>query len=282
MKYKLGLKPVQAQPRIQLCSYYTSDLPTVDSLKFPLGHPDAIQPEMLMNNILGCCAWSGSIEEVRLANALRGVTVNFTDKAVVENYEATGYKPGPEIKGFNPDGSAIIDPTAPQNPTDGGTDVHDLYELRKSTGIVDADGNYHKVVAYAGLTPGDFDEMLVALSLFDMVGIGIQVPDYCEPQFEAGQPWHLVRGFHRIEGGHYVSVCGATDKDCAQLYTWGAVGGITRPFYMRYNTVAVVALTEELFNGDKDIDGLDQELLAHDLQELNTGPVMSKAPHEAA
>jgi hypothetical protein len=51
---------------------------------------------------------------------------------------------------------------------------------------------------------------------------------------------------------------------------------------MRYNTVAVVALTEELFNGDKDIDGLDQELLAHDLQELNTGPVMSKAPHEAA
>ena len=261
MKYKLGLKPVETQPRVKLCDYYTSDLPTVDSLPQQFGHANAIKPQMFMNDQLGDCAIAGSIEEVRLANALRGVTVNFTDETAVQNYSA--------ITGYNP-----ADPSSDQ-----GTDVHQLFDYRKTTGIVDADGNYHKVVAYAGLTPGDFDELLVALSLFDMVGIGIEVPDYCEAQFESRQPWHLLHGPHRIEGGHYISVCGATDRNTAQLYTWGAVGGITRPFYAKFNTVAVVALTEELFADGS--AGVDFARLAKDLPELNTGPVMSKAPDAA-
>lgn len=260
MKYKLGLKPVQAQPRIMLRSYFTSDLPTVESLTFPFGHANAIKPHMFLNDRLGDCAIAGSIEEVRLANTLRGVTVNFTDQTALQNYSA--------ITGYNPD-----DPQSDQ-----GTDVHELYEYRKSTGIVDADGNFHKIAAYAGLTPGDFDELLIALSLFDMVGIGIQVPDYCESQFETGQPWHLVTGRHSIEGGHYISVCGATDRNTAQLYTWGAVGGITAPFYTRFNTVAAVALTEELFTDDKSPEGVDLAKLQADLAALNTGPVLARAP----
>jgi hypothetical protein len=259
VKYKLGLKPVVAQPRVRLCDYYTSDLPSVDSLTFPLGHADEIQPEMLANDRLGDCAIAGSIEEVRLANALRGVTVPFTDDTAIENYSA--------ITGYNPD-----DPG-----TDAGTDVHELFDYRKTTGIVDADGNYHKIVAYAGLTPGDFDELLVALSLFDMVGIGIQVPDYCQDQFAAGQPWHLLHGRHQIEGGHYIPVVGATDRNTAQLYTWGAKQDITAPFYAAMNTVAVIALTEELFTDGKSPEGVDMEKLAADLPEFNTGPVMAKA-----
>lgn len=246
-----------------LCDYFTSDLPSAADLTFPFGHANAIKPQMFMNDQLGDCAIAGSIEEVRLANALRGVTVPFTDETAVLNYSAA--------TGYNPD-----DPS-----TDQGTDVHELYEFRKTTGIVDANGTAHKIIAYAGLTPGDFDELLVALSLFDMVGIGIQVPDYCQTQFESGQPWHLVHGIHPIEGGHYISVCGATDRMTAQLYTWGAVQGITQPFYARYNTVAVVALTEELFNNDKSPEGIDMEKLQADLPQLNTGPVMEKAPHAA-
>jgi hypothetical protein len=73
-------------------------------------------------------------------------------------------------------------------------------------------------------------------------------------------------------------VCGALDKQTAQLYTWGAVGGITAPFYAKYNTVAVVALTEELFADGKTIDGIDMAQLAHDLPEFNTGRVSTKAP----
>lgn len=260
MKYRLGLKPVVAQPRVRLCDYYNSGLPSVDSLTFPLGHADAIQPRMFCNDQLGDCAIAGSIEEIRLANALRGVTVNFTDDTAVENYSAiTGYVPG------DPD-------------TDQGTDVHELYDYRQSTGLVDADGNRHKIVAYAGLTPGDFDELLVALSLFEMVGIGIQVPDYCDAQFEAGQPWHLIPGRHRIEGGHYIPVVDATSRTEAGLFTWGGHGGITASFYSTFNTVAVVALTEEMFNDGKSPEGVDFARLAADLSLLNTGPVMAKAP----
>lgn len=260
MKYKLGLKPVVAQPRVRLCDYYTSDLPSVDSLKYPLGHSDLIQPRMFCNDELGDCAIAGSIEEIRLANALRGVTVNFTDETAIQNYsEITGYTPG--------------DPE-----TDQGTDVHQLYDYRQNIGLVDADGQRHKIVAYAGLTPGDFDELLVALSLFEMVGIGIQVPDYCDAQFEGGQPWHLVRGRHRIEGGHYIPVVDAASRGEAGLFTWGGHGGITAPFYTVYNTVAVVALTEEMFTGGKSPEGVDFDRLATDLNLLNTGPVMAKAP----
>ncbi|WP_136244755.1 hypothetical protein [Mycobacterium intracellulare] len=259
MRYKLGLRPVAAQPRVSLCAYYTSDLPDVESLKYPLGHADAIQPEMFCNDVVGDCAIAGSIEEVRLANALRGITVNFTDDTAIENYAAiTGYDGDPA--------------------TDNGTDVHQLYDYRQSTGIVDADGNYHKIVAYAGLTPGDFDELLIALSLFDMVGIGIKVPDYCDTQFANGQPWDLVTGRHQIEGQHYIPVVGATDRDLAQVYTWGATQGITSAFYNAMNTVAVVALTEELFSDGKTPEGIDRAKLAADLPQLNTGPVMAKAP----
>jgi hypothetical protein len=263
-RYKLGLKPVLAQPRMMLARYYTSDLPSVDSLKFPLGHADAIEPEMFCNDRWGCCAESGSIEEVRLANALRDVTVNFNDAAVAQNYH--------EITGFNPD-----DPS-----TDQGTDVHDLYDYRKTTGIVDADGNRHKIIDYAGLTPGDFDELLIALSLFDMVGIGIQVPDYAETQFEAGEPWHLVQGRHSIEGQHYIPIVGAQSTSVADLYTWGAKTGIGAAFYSAMNVVAVVALTEELLTGDKTPEGVDFKRLAADLPALNTGPVETKAPRRRA
>jgi hypothetical protein len=258
---KYGLKPVTEQPRVRLRDYYTSELPSVGSLKFPFGHADKIQPQMFMNDQLGDCAIAGSIEEIRLANALRGVTVNFTDAQALSAYEA--------ITGYNPDDSS----------TDAGTDVHDLYQYRKSTGIIDADGNAHKIVAYAGLTVGDWDELLIALSLFDMVGIGIQVPDYAQTQFEAGQPWHLEPGPQNIEGGHYIPVVGATDATTAQLYTWGAVAGITQPFYAANNVVAVVALTEELFTDGKSPEGIDVQRLQADLSGLNTGNVSTKAPH---
>ncbi len=203
------------------------------------------------------CAIAGSIEEIRLANTLAGKPVEFTDAQAEQAYhEITGWNPGP----------------------DDGTDVRQLFDYRQATGIADAAGTRHKIVAYAGLTPGDFGELLVALSIFDMVGIGIQVPDFCEAQFEAGQPWHLVPGRHSIEGGHYVPVVGATDRHTAQLFSWGALGGITEAFYAAYNTVAVVALTEEMFTGGKSPEGVDFARMAADLKLFDTGPVTAKAP----
>lgn len=264
MKYKFGLKPVQFQPRVMLRDFYTPALPSANSLTFPLGHPDAIEPHMFLNDEIGDCAIAGRIEEIRLANALRGVTVNFTDTEAARNYT--------DITGWNPD-----DPS-----TDGGTDVHELYEYSRDTGLIDADGQRHKVVAWAGLTPGDFDEMLVALSMFDMVGIGIKVPDYAETQFEEGQPWDLLPGRHAINGGHYIPVVGAQSRSVGDVFTWGRKTGITSRFYAAFNTVAVVALTEELFTDGKSPEGLDRDALGAELGLFNTGPVMDKAPRKGA
>lgn len=259
MKYRLGLKPVHTQPRLQLSSYFTSDLPSVESLPQKFGHSGVIRPQMFMNDQLGDCAIAGSIEEVRLLNALRGVTVNFTDETAVQNYS--------EIAGYDPD-----DPESDQ-----GTDVHDLYEFRQTTGIVDADGNRHKILAWAGLTPGDFDELLIALSLFEVVGVGIQVPEYAEAQFEAGGPWQLKKGRHSIVGGHYIPAVGR-NYHAAQIYTWGGQIDLDDGFYSTLSNVAVVALTEEMFTDGKSPEGVDMAKLAHDLGELNTGPVMDRAP----
>ncbi|MBO0882208.1 MAG: hypothetical protein J2P17_18100 [Mycobacterium sp.] len=278
MKYRLGLKPVTTQPLVRLRDYYTADLPTVDSLKFPLGQPNLIKPQMYLNNVLGCCGIAGSFEEVRQANALRGVTVNFTDQTVVENYSAFGYVQGPEITGFNPDGSAIINPDAPQNPTDQGVDVHDLFQYRQNTGMLDADGGRHEIVGYAGLSL-DPDEWLIALSLFEMFAIGLQVPDYAEDQFEDGQPWHLIPGRHSLVGGHYIPVFGAPDTNNFQPITWDKLIEAQRAFLSTYATVAVVALTREMFgpNGNGPA-GVDFDALAADLPRLGTGTVTAKAP----
>jgi hypothetical protein len=278
VKYKYGLKPVLAQPDLQLSDYYTADLPTVGSLKFPLGQPNLIQPQMYLNNVLGCCGIAGSFEEVRQANALRGVTVDFTDQTVVENYTAFGYVQGPEITGFNADGSAIIDPAAPQNPTDQGVDVHDLFQYRQNTGLLDAAGGRHEVVAYAGLSL-DPDEWLIALSLFEMFAIGFNVPDYAEQQFEDGQPWHLVPGRHSLVGGHYVPVVGAPNASTFQPITWAKLIEAQSSFFSTYASVAVVALTREMFgpNGTGPA-GVDFDALAAELPQLNTGTVTDVAP----
>ena len=213
-----------------------------------------------MNNELGDCAIAGSIEEIRLANAMRGNPVPFTDEQALATYSA--------ITGYTPD-----DPD-----TDHGTDVHELYEYRQQIGIADADGTPHKIIDYAGLTVGDWNEMLVALSLFEMVGIGISVPDYAQQQFADQQPWHLEIGRHQILGGHYVPIVGAPNRHHVQVYTWGATQLMTEDFYAVHNLVAVVALDAEMFAHGKSIDGIDFDKLAADLPQLNTGPVMTKAP----
>jgi hypothetical protein len=89
--YKLGLKPVKHQPKLMLKKYLSSNLPTPPE-KF--GHVSLIQPHMFKNDSLGDCAIAGSIEEIRLLNAERKVTVPFSDTTAVTNYSAvTGYDP---------------------------------------------------------------------------------------------------------------------------------------------------------------------------------------------
>lgn len=265
-----GLNPIQSQPRIKLCDFYTPALPTAASLKYPLGHSDLVkQWGLLDNDRIGDCDPVAMLHMEMLFAAEAGKPVTVTDLTAVQLYSAiTGYVPGPELT--NPE-------LAGTNPTDQGTDLAQGVQFWQNTGL----GVGSKIVGYAGLTPGDPDELAVALSRFEAVLLGINVPDFAQTQFAAGGPWQPERGRHQIVGGHAIPVVGATSRHLFEVVTWGAKIGMTDTFYQAYNTVAVVVLTEDMFNGDKDIDGIDFTALKAQLPAFDTGPVMTKGPRKA-
>lgn len=259
MGYKLGLKTVQEQPRLRLSDYYTSDLPSVDSLSFPLGHSDLVTSwGMLANDRLGDCAAAAALHQEILWAAEAKKQISVTDQTAINVYTA--------VTGYNP-----------ENPeSDQGTDVHELFTYWKANSLIGSDGS--PIVAYAGLTPADPTELAVALSQFTTVFLGINVPDFAERQFEAGGPWRPEQGRHQLIGGHAIPAVGAISADLFDIVTWGQKIGMTSSFYQAYGTTAVVALTHDMFNGNTDIDGIDFDKLAANLPEFNTGPVLAKAP----
>lgn len=252
MQFKYGLKPVTELPKLKLVNYLAPNLP-----KPPLtfGHGRLIAPMMLGNDQVGDCAIAGSIEEIRLLNAERGVTVPFTTATALRNYsDITGYDPR------NPD-------------TDQGTDMADLYRYRQHVGIIDDAGQRHTLSAYVGLTPGNWDELVQALYLFQVAGIGIQCPDYLQDQFAHGGPWTPLRGRHDIVGGHYIPAV-ARSGNSIDILTWGRSIKMTKAFYQRFSNVAVVHFTDEMLNvNGKTIDGVDRAALLADLNALGRGTV---------
>jgi len=278
VKYRLGLNAHDpARIKLRLKDFTTPAAPSVASLPSAFGRPGLIKPRMFLNNVIGDCAIAGSIEEIRLLNASRGVHVPFTAYTAVVNYSAiTGYVPGPELTIKN-DHVVAYDPSAPQNATDQGTDIAELYEYRQALGLVDGNGCRHKLAAWAALTPGDFNELLLALSMFGVVGIGVDLPDYAETQFDEGKPWNVQPGEQNIVGGHYVPVCSRIDADTVGLYTWGRYYGMTAEFYEKFNTASVVGFTAEMLLPDgKDIEGFNAQALVEALQELDTGKVSTR------
>lgn len=260
MAFKYGLKPVTEQPRLKLRDYLTLDVPTVADLKFPFGHGSLITPEMFGNDEFGDCWPASAAEGIRMLTAGQGKEANFTTETVLKLYT--------DVTGFNAD-----DPDS-----DHGTDVHEGFQFWQNTGITDADGNVHKVIDYVGLTPGDWNEMLVALSIFDVVYWGFQVPDYAQQQFGDDQPFSLLPGRHKIDGGHAVAIVDAQSPTLAEAFCWGGKAGITAPFYSAMSLVAVVAITSDMFTDGKTLDGIDSAKLQADLPAFNTGTVSAKAP----
>lgn len=272
MNHKFGLKPPQpgALP-LQLRSYLTpSLLPSVESLPAKFGHDNLITDwGMDLNDRIGDCAVASAIHTTRLYGAEAGKTFNFNDSispqnSAVINYTAvTGYQPGPEL----------YDPDASPNPTDQGTDIGALMRFWQNTGIVDADGDHHPIIGFAGLTAGDWDEFLIALRLLQVVQIGIAVPNYAEAQFADGHSWHVQGGSQSTVGGHCipgVARDAAGTVDAAHIVTWGQDIVMERPFYERFNIVAAVGFSEEMLINLRSIDGVDDRALRADLQQLNT------------
>lgn len=246
---KLGKKPARrGAVKLRLRTYLNlSRLPTPPS---EFGHENLVPDwQMLGNDQYGDCVWAGAAHETMMWNREASREVEFTNQSVLSDYSA--------VTGFNPN-----DPS-----TDQGTDMQEAAKYRQKVGLLDANGQRHKVGAYLALSRGNVDEHIVASYLFGAVGIGILVPSTAMQQFDAGGPWDVVAG-SQIEGGHYIPLVARRGMFVA--VTWSRLQPMTDAFFARYNDESIVYLSEEALTGGKSPEGFDLEQLNADLNAIRS------------
>lgn len=252
---RLGKQPATHDPQ-DLCFAHYRTVSALRDAPVGYGHQGLVKAPwgMLGNDEWGDCAWAGPAHEHMLTSAAAGRQVSFTTEAVLAAYSAgTGFNPA-----AGPSGS---------NPTDQGSNVRSVLKYRQKTGLVDAAVAVHKIGAYVALEPGNWDELLQALYLFESVGIGIEFPSSAMAQFDQGKPWSVVGGA-RVEGGHYIPVVGRPLTSDGLCVTWGATQRFTKGFYSKYSDEAWAILSPEMLASGRSLEGFDLTQLTADLAAL--------------
>lgn len=222
--------------------------------KAPLvfGHETLLASEdwfMFGNDRYGDCVLAGAAHEHMLWTMEGGGTAaraHFTTADVLSDYSA--------ITGFST-----------WNPlSDQGTDAQEAAAYRQKTGILDAQGNRHKIDAYASLKVGDLDQLALATWLFGAVGVGVVCADNMEQQFDAGQLWS---GGNLTNSGHYVPCVGRNSKGNFLFITWGKLQAATPEWVSKYMDEGTVYLSLEILNASTklspesfNVDALQQYL----------------------
>lgn len=249
---KLGKAPAKYDPKlIHLSQFETTTTPPKQA-PIGFGHYKTISADwgMLGNDSLGDCVWAGSAHETMILTKLAGPVAVFSNASVISDYSAcAGYNPA------NPN-------------SDQGTDMGQAMSYRRNTGIADAYGKRHLVGAYMGLEPGNWTQLLEALYAFEVVGIGIEFPQSAMDQFNAGQPWSVVKGNSPIEGGHYIPVVGRPNLNYVEVVTWGTAIRMTKAFYQKYNDESYAFVSQEDLTNGKSIEGYDMTALSAILAKL--------------
>jgi hypothetical protein len=247
-QFKLGKTPARpGAVKMKLTAYLSKAQLPVPPANF--GHYDLISKYgMLGNDDYGDCVWAGAAHETMMWCKEVDSVVTFTDKGVLGDYsKVTRFKPN--------------DPS-----TDQGTDMQVAASYRRKTGVKDADGKRHKVVAYLALAKGNLEQHLSAAYLFGAVGVGIKFPKSAMDQFNAGKPWDVVAG-SPIEGGHYIPFVGRRNGNLL-VVTWGKVQEMTQRFFEEYNDESVVYLTKEDLKAGVTPEGFNVKQLTADLAAL--------------
>lgn len=247
MDFKLGLLPPRPDAiTLKMGAYLTTKLPALPKV---FGHQSLLAKRalgMLGNDTVGDCVFAGAGHETMLANAMGGRTVDFNTKGVLADYsKVTGYRPS--------------DPS-----TDRGTDMELAAKFRRKTGVQDAAGHRHLVAAYVDVTSAEVGE---AAYLFGSAGVGIRFPSSAMDQFNAGQPWDVVREA-QIDGGHYVPLVGRDTSGDWLVITWGKVQRVTARFLTEYMDQGIAYLSEEALIGGRSVEGFNLEALRSDLAAL--------------
>jgi hypothetical protein len=246
--FKLGKTPARpGAVKMKLSAYLSKAQLPVPPADF--GHYEIISKYgMLGNDKYGDCVWAGAAHETMMWRKEADSSVAFSDKGVLGDYS--------KVTGFNPN-----DPNSDQ-----GTDMQVAASYRRKTGVVDAKGKRHKVVAYLGIGTGNIDQHASAAYLFGAVGVGIKFPQSAMDQFNAGEPWD-VDGNSPIEGGHYIPLVGRRNGNLV-VVTWGRIQEMTPAFFEKYNDESVVYLTKEDLKAGVTPEGFNVQQLTEDLASL--------------
>lgn len=252
MKYKLGKLPARADSvQFKLRNYLNVNRLPTPPRRF--GHASRFPGPwgMLGNDKVGDCVLAGGAHEEMLWHfSGKKKPAVFSDKAVISDYSAiTGYDPR------NPD-------------SDTGTDMQEAAAYRKRTGLLSVDGKRHTIDAYAALKLRDIDELLLAMWLFDAVGVGIHYTQSADKQFDAQQPWDDV-GRSKDLGGHYIPVFDVNSKGNLCCITWNRYHAMTPAYFNKYCDEAVAYISLDALD-DKGIsaEGFDRAALQADLNAL--------------
>lgn len=200
-------------------------------------------------NGVGDCAIAGPEHQIMLNCQESGTPVSFSVQTTLRNY------------------SDITDYVLGDSSTDNGTAIDAMAQYWLNTGLLDDNGNRHKVVAVVDLNPGDLRELWVAMYLFQSVGLGFALPESAEEQTARGQAWDYVRGA-QIVGGHYVPAFNKLSFDHNGGVSWGQVQPFTNRFFKKYNNQGVVVLDEGMLVNMRSIDGFDDQQLRADIQDV--------------
>ena len=241
-RYKLGANLAAPRPRLKFEDYLRpTPLPTPPAV---FGHQNLITEwGMLGNDTVGDCAVAGPAHLSMLWARMGGRQARFDDASVLAAYSAiTGYDPA--------------DPA-----TDQGSTPDDVSKYWRTHGLVDADGDVHKIEAYVAVQP---EHYAVATQLFGGIGLCLALPDTAQAQFGRGEPWDVVRGA-QIEGGHYVPQLARVDGGNLLVVTWARLQPATPAFVEKYSEYAIAYLSEEMLTGGKSPEGFDVDQLRADL-----------------
>jgi len=209
----------------------------------------------LGNTDFGDCFWAGAAHEHMGWVASTGRSVKFTTAGVLSDYAA--------VTGFNPN-APLVDGN---NPTDTGTDVRDGFEYRRTTGIIDAAGNRHKIGAYLLLPQGHWRSFLEALYICEAVGLVINdFPESAITQFGQQQPWSTPTS-QPMGQGHYV--CANGRYGATKVVSWGRCFSATQAFLMDGTVSAMYAIvSSDMLKGGVSAHGLNIAQINADLAQL--------------
>jgi hypothetical protein len=161
---------------------------------------------------------------------------------------------------------------SPKNPnSDVGATLQSGLDYWRKTGL----GGY-KIEAYAEFDYRNTDLLKQIISEFGTAYLALEVPSSAMDQFDAGQPWTVVKR-SQIEGGHCVPAVGY-DANYLYVITWAQVQPVAWSFYTKYFEESWAPVDADwMTKAGKTPSGLDYATANADYQSL-TGDTASPFP----